>query len=72
MVQLSGLSGGSGSYASKCVECGVCISKCPQHIDIPNELKTVTKEMEMPGFKYLMKFVEVIGKPVYKFLTTHS
>ncbi len=27
--------------ADKCVNCGACVSKCPQHIDIPKELKKV-------------------------------
>jgi predicted aldo/keto reductase-like oxidoreductase len=29
--------------ASACTECMACIEKCPQKIDIPNELKTVDK-----------------------------
>lgn len=28
---------------SGCVECGVCVSACPQHIEIPEELKKVHK-----------------------------
>jgi len=27
--------------ASLCIECGVCLDKCPQHIDIPRQLKEV-------------------------------
>ncbi len=29
--------------ADKCVSCGACLSKCPQHIDIPNRLKEVSE-----------------------------
>ena len=29
-----------------CVECGLCVSKCPQGIDIPTELKNMMKDME--------------------------
>lgn len=31
--------------ASSCQECGVCVSKCPQHINIPEELKEVAKNL---------------------------
>lgn len=31
--------------ASLCTSCGVCISKCPQGIDIPNELKKVKETL---------------------------
>jgi predicted aldo/keto reductase-like oxidoreductase len=37
--------------ASFCVSCGVCVKKCPQHIDIPKELQNVTKKMEPFYFK---------------------
>lgn len=32
--------------ASKCIECGECIDKCPQNINIPKELKIVAKDFE--------------------------
>ncbi|MCS3901103.1 aldo/keto reductase [Methanococcus voltae] len=32
--------------ASKCIECGECVEKCPQHLDIPNLLKQVSSEFE--------------------------
>ena len=34
--------------ASHCVECGACKKKCPQHIDIPEELKAVRRRLQ-PG-----------------------
>ncbi|MBF0499751.1 MAG: aldo/keto reductase [Candidatus Riflebacteria bacterium] len=32
--------------ASKCVQCGECAPKCPQHIPIPEKLKEVVKVLE--------------------------
>ena len=36
------------SAASLCRNCGRCVKACPQHIDIPNELKKVKNDMEGP------------------------
>jgi len=30
----------------KCTQCGICLKKCPQSIEIPNRLKEVRKRME--------------------------
>ncbi len=35
-----------GKKASECVECGECLSKCPQNINIPERLKDVVKLFE--------------------------
>lgn len=43
-------------YASQCKNCGKCVKACTQHIDIPAELKKVTKAMESPEMK-VMGFV---------------
>lgn len=48
-IVMSGeLSGGKSSYASQCVECGECLEKCPQQIQIPFFLAKVTAEFEGP------------------------
>lgn len=39
------------SYASKCVKCGACEGKCPQHIEIPKRLKEASKRLEIFMFK---------------------
>jgi uncharacterized protein len=33
-------------YASQCVQCGHCLEKCPQHIDIPTMLKAIAEKFE--------------------------
>ncbi|MDK2807698.1 MAG: uncharacterized protein PWP24_431 [Clostridiales bacterium] len=39
------------SYASLCVECGLCEKHCPQSIPIRKELKQVKRRFENPVFK---------------------
>lgn len=33
-------------FASQCTACGACVRHCPQNIDIPRELESVTRELE--------------------------
>ena len=35
-----------GASADMCVNCGLCVTKCPQGIDIPNELQKMLEEMD--------------------------
>ncbi|ADN34813.1 aldo/keto reductase [Methanolacinia petrolearia DSM 11571] len=42
------------SAASLCRNCGRCVKACPQHIDIPNELKKVKNDMEGPVMKIIV------------------
>ena len=45
-ASMGGLFSGTTSYASQCVRCEECLEKCPQHIEIPDFLEMVAKEME--------------------------
>lgn len=55
-VRLSGvLTNSPEHFASQCVQCMECLEKCPQHIDIPNLLEIIVKEMEGEGFKERIK-----------------
>ncbi|AKB34965.1 Aldo/keto reductase [Methanosarcina siciliae C2J] len=46
-AQLSGaISVGETGFASQCVQCGQCLEKCPQHIEIPTMLESVVEELE--------------------------
>ncbi len=45
-VRMSGVVRGSAGYASQCVQCGECLEKCPQDIEIPKHLELVAEEME--------------------------
>lgn len=40
------LSGAGPGFASQCVECGECLEKCPQEIQIPEVLAEVVADME--------------------------
>ncbi|RAP43754.1 aldo/keto reductase [uncultured Methanosphaera sp.] len=64
--RVSGIMGGKPGYASNCISCGACISKCPQKINIPLELKKVSDELEPFGLKTFMKLVNAVGKPIFK------
>ncbi|WP_251197222.1 aldo/keto reductase [Anaerotardibacter muris] len=44
-------------YASDCIECGACMKKCPQHIQIPDELKKVRRRLQPPATKKIMEIV---------------
>lgn len=46
---------GETGHASKCTECGECIEKCPQNIQIPDELKKVASQMESPEMEEKLK-----------------
>ncbi|WP_163336785.1 aldo/keto reductase [Desulfopila sp. IMCC35008] len=47
VIRLSGsISGDGAGYASQCTECGECLEKCPQNIEIPTMLTEITAEME--------------------------
>ena len=51
-VQLSGiLSTGETAFASRCVQCGKCLEKCPQHLKIPTLLESVVEELEGPDLE---------------------
>ena len=35
----------NSTILTECIECGKCVLECPQHIEIPDELKRMAKEM---------------------------
>jgi len=43
--------------ASTCIECGICVKKCPQNINIPEDLKTVARRFESLPLRTGMKIV---------------
>jgi uncharacterized protein len=46
-LRMSGeISGLTPGYASRCVQCGECLEKCPQEIEIPDFLASVADELE--------------------------
>ena len=49
----------SSTAASACIACDKCESHCPQHIEIREQLKQASKELEGPAYKTVRKFVEI-------------
>ena len=45
-IRMSGIISGTSGYASQCLQCGECLEKCPQEIEIPDALEKVAEEME--------------------------
>ena len=45
-IRMSGIISGTAGYASQCVQCGECLEKCPQEIQIPDVLEQVAEELE--------------------------
>lgn len=39
--------------ASDCIECGMCMEECPQHIDIPEVMKDVAKTFETDYYGFV-------------------
>ncbi|MGA9188627.1 MAG: aldo/keto reductase [Methanosarcina sp.] len=56
------LSVGEPEFASQCVQCGKCLEKCPQHLDIPTILESVVEELEGPDLEERV----AIAKQVFK------
>jgi predicted aldo/keto reductase-like oxidoreductase len=49
-LQLGGLEKKPHGFASQCVGCGMCVAKCPQHLDIPYCLKLAADAFETLTF----------------------
>ncbi|MBR5259499.1 MAG: aldo/keto reductase [Eggerthellaceae bacterium] len=54
-VTASGALSGKLHLASDCTQCGACAKRCPQHIDIPKELGTVKRRLQIPGLATILK-----------------
>ena len=51
-LRMSGMLGASQpGYASQCTQCGACLEKCPQNIEIPDILAQVVAELEGPDLQ---------------------
>ena len=57
---------GKAANAGLCNGCGKCLRKCPQKLDIIDELKKVKKEFELPGLQYILPIAKTIGIPIYR------
>ncbi|WP_165248935.1 aldo/keto reductase [Adlercreutzia sp. ZJ141] len=54
-IAASGAMEGKAHFASDCVQCGACQKKCPQHIDIPKELISVKRRLQVPGLPSIVR-----------------
>lgn len=54
-ITASGAMVDDAHFASDCVRCGACLEKCPQHIQIPDELTSVKRRLQIPGLPTLVK-----------------
>jgi hypothetical protein len=61
-LQTLGVLSKKPAYASVCMECGRCEKHCPQSIQIRQELKQVSKEMEGTLLKHAVKIIRRIKK----------
>jgi predicted aldo/keto reductase-like oxidoreductase len=55
MNSVGGLQQHGSHYASDCIGCGACEKKCPQHIEIRENLKKIKRRFELPGLKLIPK-----------------
>jgi len=53
---------GEAEFASLCVQCGQCVDRCPQQIDIPAVLESVVADLEDPGFEQRVAMARQIFK----------
>jgi len=58
-LRLSGLlQSAEPGFASRCIECGACLTKCPQHLEIPELLKKAVEELEGPDLEQRVEGVK--------------
>jgi uncharacterized protein len=65
VARTGGALSGKPGYASQCVQCGECLEKCPQQIDIPAFLEMVAAEFEGPNLTQIEQMVnQMFSKPI--------
>lgn len=65
-LRMSGIVSGTPSFASQCIQCGECLEKCPQEIQIPDFLADVAEEMEDSGMENRLALAKkVVTKKAY-------
>lgn len=55
-----GVTSGNPRLATSCVECGACVKKCPQHINVPERMDDVARRLQPPGVQAALKLANPI------------
>ncbi len=58
VMRAGGIISGAPGYASQCVECGDCLEKCPQQLNIPELLEKVAQALEGDNIKQIEAIVK--------------
>ena len=59
---------GKESSASLCVNCGKCVEKCPQNINVPERMKDVESQFERPVTKVKAKAMRLV-LPIFRHIS---
>ncbi len=60
IARAGGVISGAPGLASQCVQCGECLEKCPQGIEIPDFLAAVAKDLEGEGFAQRAEMIKQV------------
>jgi predicted aldo/keto reductase-like oxidoreductase len=55
MMSIAAFKTSSNFSSRNCVNCGECVKKCPQHIEIPKELRKVAHRLEPLWMRAVIK-----------------
>ncbi len=60
IARAGGIINNEPALASQCVQCGECLEKCPQDLEIPDFLEAVVQDLEGEGFEQRKKMITMV------------